>query len=85
MKDQVSFSTVRLVFYQNFEFMPEEHPGFWNRSLAALGTGWKSLLTVVISVLNSWPLIALSVLGIGMIYRFIRNRRKKITLKREGV
>ena len=77
MKDRVSFSTIRLVFYQDFEFKPEEHPGFWNRSLTALGTGWKSCLVFVISVLSAWPFLILFAGGGFWLIRIMNRRRRK--------
>jgi hypothetical protein len=79
MSDQVSYSTIHLHFFQTFEYLPSERPGFFNRLASAFGSGWKGLLEFIIGFVNAWPVwLILSLLGWGT-YRLIKRLTRPST------
>jgi hypothetical protein len=77
LKDQVSYSTINLEFYQTItQELTAEVP--WGSKLKdALGTGWEGVLAVVIGVAYLWPLIVLvtaAVLG----FRYWKRRKQLV-------
>jgi hypothetical protein len=75
LKDQVSYSTINLVFYQNFEFAPEAHPGFFHRTAAALGSGWISFLNFIVALCYAWPAWIIIAIGIAVVVKVVRRRK----------
>jgi hypothetical protein len=72
LKDQVSYSTIELEFYQTItEVIADSQNTFGSKLLAALHGGLNGLTTVVISLLYIWPLILLSA---GIVIWFRRNK-----------
>jgi hypothetical protein len=71
LKDQVSYSTINLEFYQTIkqEVAAVEEPGFIRKAGDALGVGWSGVTDITIGLLHIWPLLLLSVAGIYFIYR----------------
>jgi hypothetical protein len=85
--DQVAFSTIRLNLYQDRQISRSEHkdlstelaaaePSFGERILAALQTGWKGALEVIVALCYLWPLLLVTTL-ICLGWR--QYRRRQIT------
>ena len=74
MNDQVLYSTITLVFYQELEHATAPGPGFFKKSWEAIKGGWENLLNFMVGLLFIWPFI----LVIGLIvYAIIRRRRRR--------
>lgn len=71
LSNRVSFSTIHLTIYQNLDFdRPiSERPGFGNKMLSALRSGWNSVLRLFIGITHAWPYLLLLVLIAIPIYR----------------
>lgn len=56
--DRISLSTIHLEVYQDLEYDAPiaERPGFFNKLLKALQTGWNGILNFLIGVAYLWPL-----------------------------
>lgn len=82
--DNVEYSTITISLTQapvvvstikKIEKLPESYePSIFEEVLDALKSGWNGLLSLMIGLLNVWPLLI--VVGVG-IYGVIRWRRKK--------
>jgi len=84
-EDQVAFATIDLSLYQQAQIRRSERPdvdgvirregpGFLARAGHAMGMGWYALLTVLVALLNLWPLwLVLLALAAALLAR--RRRR----------
>jgi hypothetical protein len=74
LKDQVTYSTINLEFYQTIEqkIAPVEEPGFITKAGAALTVGWSGVSDITLGLLHIWPLI---ILAAGALYIFYRKRK----------
>ncbi|MBA3971388.1 MAG: DUF4349 domain-containing protein [Bacteroidetes bacterium] len=77
LNDQVNYSTINLTLHQNFEYTPQNEPGFFGRMGHAFGNGWKGFLSFLVGIVYAWPLWII----LGMIayfsVKFIKKRLKK--------
>jgi hypothetical protein len=80
LQDQVSHSTLQIVYYQKIgtDF------GFASRFVNALGQGWNNLLLFLIGVTHLWPFILLTVLAIWLVRRLAIRRKLKVTNRNES-
>jgi hypothetical protein len=77
LNDQVDYSTINLSIHQDFEYTPEDRPGFFGRMGTAFGNGWSGFLGFIVGLVYAWPLLLiLSLLGY-FFYKFIRRQVKK--------
>lgn len=86
LKDQINFSTINMVIYQNEGVTYEKiannktpkryNPGFGFRIVDALSGGWYVLGEVIIFILNLWGIILLGV-GIFVAYKYVKRAKKK--------
>ncbi|WP_333820540.1 DUF4349 domain-containing protein [Ohtaekwangia sp.] len=79
LKDQVSYSTIELEFYQTIsqEITSADAVTLLDRLHNALGTGLEGLEVIVIALAYIWPILLAA--GITVIYlRFIRRRINKV-------
>jgi hypothetical protein len=78
LKDQVTYSTINLEFYQTIEqkIAPVEEPGFITKAGAALTVGWSGVSDITLGLLHIWPLI---ILAGGGFYIFYRKRKLTIS------
>jgi hypothetical protein len=69
LKNQVSFSTVRISYYEltGVDF------GFATKFVQALRHGWDNLLVFLIALVNVWPFVLLTT---AAIYTFVRYRKR---------
>ncbi len=77
LNDQVDYSTINLNFHQNFEYTPEDEPGFFGRMGHAFGNGWKGFLSFLIGVVYVWPLWLILGLTAYFLVKFIKRRLRK--------
>ncbi|HEY0030329.1 MAG TPA: DUF4349 domain-containing protein [Bacteroidia bacterium] len=77
LNDQVNYSTINLEFHQDFEYTPQNEPGFFGRMGHAFGNGWKGFLSFLIGVVYAWPLWIILGLTAYFIVRFIKRKVKK--------
>lgn len=76
LNDQVDYSTINLNFHQNFEYTPQDEPGFFGRIGHAFGNGWKGFLTFLIGVVYAWPLWIILGLTAYFIVKFVKRKLK---------
>ncbi len=76
LDSRISFSTINLTMYQtlDYNYKPTKAPNFLSRLYKALDNGWKGLLSVIVGIINLWPLF----LVVGLILIFILKKKKKI-------
>lgn len=74
LKDQVSYSTINLEYYQTIDqvLKAEEEP-FGTKFLTALRFGWDGLVAAALAITYLWPLLVLG----GVVFLFVRYRRRK--------
>jgi hypothetical protein len=77
LNDQVNYSTINLSFHQDFEYQPEEEPGFLGRLGHAFGNGWKGFLAFLIGIVYIWPLWLILGVVAYFLVRFIKKQLKK--------
>ncbi|MDR0792881.1 MAG: DUF4349 domain-containing protein [Chitinophagaceae bacterium] len=85
LQDQINFSTVNLSIYQNQAVkrevisnnknIAEYTPGMSSKLLDALKSGWLVMQTIIVFVVNIWPLILLIAIGF-FLYKRYGNRLK---------
>ena len=77
LNDQVAYSTVNLNFHQNFEYTPQDEPGFFGCMGHAFGNGWKGFLSFLIGLAYVWPLWLILGLTTYFLVKFIKRKMKK--------
>lgn len=75
LKDQVSYSTINLEYYQKItqQIATEDIPSTGKDFKEALSTGWKGIVGLALAVTYVWPMVILAVCGV-IIYRFRKRR-----------
>lgn len=75
LKDQVSYSTLYLEFYQTItmDISVADQVSFGSEFKTALKAGWDGTTNVIIAIAYIWPLLLL-VAGIGVLYRYIKRQ-----------
>lgn len=77
LNDQVDYSTINLSFHQDFEYTPQDRPGFFGRMGTAFGNGWSGFLSFLVGMMYAWPLWVILSIGGYFLYKFIRKQIKK--------
>jgi hypothetical protein len=79
LKEQVSYSTINLEFYQTItqEVRASAEPRTKDKFTDALTAGWQGVVTIGIALTYIWPLI---LMGAGVLV-FIRWRNRRIAVK----
>ncbi|MCW3104287.1 MAG: hypothetical protein JWO09_2727 [Bacteroidetes bacterium] len=77
LNDQVNYSTINLSLHQDFEFTPQDSPGFFGRMATAFGNGWNSFLGFIVGIMYAWPLWIILAVGGYFLYRYIKKHVKK--------
>ncbi|HEX8515810.1 MAG TPA: DUF4349 domain-containing protein [Bacteroidia bacterium] len=77
LNDQVGYSTIYLTFHQDYEYTPEDRPGFLGRLGHAFGNGWNGFLSFLVGLVYAWPLWIMLSAGGYFLYRFVKRRLKK--------
>ncbi|MCR6638794.1 MAG: DUF4349 domain-containing protein [Sporocytophaga sp.] len=75
LKDQVSYSTIIVKFYQRVEYVPEPEMTevrILVRFKEAFNTGWDGVLSIVVGLTYIWPLL----LVVGALVLFVLKRKK---------
>ncbi|MEI9921089.1 MAG: DUF4349 domain-containing protein [Bacteroidota bacterium] len=75
LRDEVRYSTIELEFYQtiNTKVATVDEIGAGSRLSDAVGTGWNSVVTVVVGLVYLWPIFLLAAAGFFG-YRYARRR-----------
>jgi hypothetical protein len=86
LNDQVKYSTVQLAIYQhqnvkiamlaNNKEIPAYKPPFAEKLWTALASGLEILETIVIGLIQLWPLLILAITGLAMYKRYTLKMRK---------
>lgn len=86
LKDQVEFSTVEIYLYQrqttrtevgsNNRIIGEYKPGFGQRIMKSIKSGWEILAEIVVFILNLWALFLLGVVVLFIYKRYIHRPGK---------
>lgn len=78
LKDQVSYSTINLEFYQNIKEQAKvdemDEPGFLTKAGVSLGVGWRAVQIITLALLQIWPLL----LFVGGLSYFVYRKRKQL-------
>ncbi|MBT8326348.1 MAG: DUF4349 domain-containing protein [Bacteroidia bacterium] len=74
LKNQVSFSTLRVTYYESLEAQAENNYGFINKLKRSFVNGWDMVLSVFLGLITIWPLLLLAVV-VGLLIR--RYKLKK--------
>lgn len=77
LNDQVAYSTINLNLSQNFEYTPQDEPGFFGRMGHAFGNGWKGFLSFIVGLVYVWPLWLILGLTAYFLVKFIKRKLKK--------
>jgi hypothetical protein len=77
LNDQVDYSTINLTLHQDYEYTPEDRPGFFGRMGTAFGNGWNGFLSFVVGIMSAWPLWIILSIGGYFLYKFIKRQAKK--------
>jgi len=77
LSDQVGYSKIHLVMYQQLDHRIEPGPGFWSKIWQGLQGGWDALLVVLIGLAYLWPLWLIIGLIIWWIRRAVQKRRAR--------
>ena len=79
LKDQVTFSTLQLEYYQTItqEVAKADDNSFRSEAGMALKTGWQAITGLFVALLYLWPLLIVA----PFVYYFIRRRRKQHGIK----
>jgi hypothetical protein len=77
LNDQVEYSTINLSFHQDFEYKPEDRPGFFGRMGNAFGNGWNGFLSFLVGMMYAWPLWIILSIGGYFLYKFVKRQLKK--------
>ena len=77
LNDQVDYSTIILSLHQNFEYAPEETPGFFGRMGHAFGNGWNGFLSFLIGIVYTWPVWLILGVLTYFLFKFIKRQMKK--------
>lgn len=77
LSDQVGYSTIHLVMYQQLDHRAEPGPGFWSKIWQGLQGGWEFLLVLLIGLAYLWPLWLVVAIVIWLIRRAIKKNRAR--------
>ncbi|HEY9047168.1 MAG TPA: DUF4349 domain-containing protein [Ohtaekwangia sp.] len=79
LKEQVSYSTLELEFYQTIsqEIASADTVTPRDRFIDALSTGWEGLVTIIVALAYLWPIYILA----GIIIIYLKIVRKKIRIQ----
>jgi len=75
LKNQVSYSTLEIKFYENKEIVNKDR--FGSKFKNGFKNGWKALVYFFVGLINIWPFILIITALVYFIRRKIRNRKKK--------
>lgn len=75
LKDQVSYSSIELTIYQQFEYLPkDDRPGFFFRIWTAFHNGWEGMLTFIIFLVNLWAFWLITGVVLFVLYRIFGKK-----------
>jgi hypothetical protein len=73
LQSQVAYSTLNINFYKaNVQSL-----GFGNKVVQGFANGWQYLLKFLIGLVNLWPFILMSVLGLWLAFRISKRQKNK--------
>ncbi|OFX57888.1 MAG: hypothetical protein A2046_08870 [Bacteroidetes bacterium GWA2_30_7] len=76
LNSQVDLSTINLSITQYF-ITDRYEPGFFGKIGKALSNGWDGLLLFIIGVMYLWPLWLILGIGLVIMFRIIKRKRRK--------
>jgi hypothetical protein len=87
LMEKIKLSEVRLDIYQTESYMQRLEarpkrieaykPGFWMQAGKSIKNGWMGFLSLIVGLLNAWPLIVLLVIGAIVLRIFMKAGKKK--------
>jgi len=75
LKDQISFSTLDVYFYETVPFEYEHK--FAEKFKDGFGNGWENLLYFFIGLINIWPFVLIIIVVIYFVRKKLKQRRLK--------
>lgn len=75
LKDQVSFSTLDVYFYETIPFEYEHQ--FAEKFKDGFGNGWENLLYFFIGLINIWPFVLIIIVLVYFVRKKLKQRRLK--------
>jgi DNA repair exonuclease SbcCD ATPase subunit len=76
LKDQVSYSSIHLEFYQTITQELQAEATWVDKILEGLNTGWSGILTILVAIAYLWPLIIFGIAAIFLV-KYLRKRKTK--------
>jgi len=79
LKDKIKYSTINLRIYEKVTFRDEPdsyEKSFGSKVLQALENGWGIITTLVLVLINIWPLVLIGGIFIWR-WKWLRNKQKK--------
>lgn len=83
MDDKVSYSTIKLHFYEKLEEIPAPESGFSHRVGKAFKTGWHGLQMFFIGFIYLWPLWLIALIALYLVFFFIKRARRRRMIKKQ--
>ncbi|MBB4036211.1 hypothetical protein GGR21_002112 [Dysgonomonas hofstadii] len=85
VNDKINYSAITINLYQNKisyseevvrqqEFVDEYTPGFGNRAIEGLKTGWDIINSLIVFLITIWPLLLITGIGVFIYIRYIRKK-----------
>ncbi|MFH0865081.1 MAG: DUF4349 domain-containing protein [Bacteroidota bacterium] len=83
MDDKVSYSTIKLHFYEKLDEIAAPETGFFYRTGKAFKSGWNGLQMFFIGIIYLWPLWLITLIALYLVFWFIKRNRKRRELKKQ--
>lgn len=77
MQDQVTYSTIRLTYYEKLEYMPATDNGFLYRVGKAFVTGWNMIVSLFVGLIYVWPFLLIIGVILFIVLRIIAKEKKR--------
>ncbi len=74
LKNQVSFSTLRINYYESLEPEAENNYGFFSKLKRSFVNGWDMVLSIFLGLITVWPIILIAIALFLVIRRFRRSK-----------
>lgn len=77
MQDQVSYSTIKLTYYEKLGYMPSTDNGFLYQVGKAFVTGWNMIVSLFVGLIYIWPFLLIVGAILFIVLRIIAKEKRK--------
>jgi hypothetical protein len=77
LNDQVSYSTIKVHFYEKLDYMPAPETGFGHKVGKAFLSGWHGFLLFLVGLVYAWPVWLIAGAIAWLMMRIIKRNKKK--------